>query len=176
MLTGTANQITITDGGANTTVTLSLPQDIDIAASVQFGSLTVDLTSTLTGDVSTGGGWVGGGISLTAATGAAQFSGSVLGSTLSDGTANLTGGDLFVDSIFLGENVILPDGGHIGSFAGDVKIVFDDANNWLEITGNVGIGNSAPTVSLEVGDATGGEIIRVSSGGNGDAILSANSF
>ncbi len=42
--------------------------------------------------------------------------------------------------------------------------------------GNVGIGNNAPEVSLEVGDATGEEIIRVSSGGNSDAILSANSF
>ncbi len=40
----------------------------------------------------------------------------------------------------------------------------------------VGIGNTAPAVSLEVGDATGEEIIRVSSGVNSNAILSANSF
>ncbi|HEC65812.1 MAG TPA: hypothetical protein ENI23_10980, partial [bacterium] len=40
----------------------------------------------------------------------------------------------------------------------------------------VGIGNNAPAVSLEVGDATGEEIIRVSSGANSNAILSANSF
>ena len=46
----------------------------------------------------------------------------------------------------------------------------------ITTTSNVGIGNSAPAVSLEVGDATGEEIIRASSGVNGDAILSANAF
>ncbi len=42
--------------------------------------------------------------------------------------------------------------------------------------GNVGIGTTSPGVSLEVGDASGEEIIRALSGVNGDAILSANSF
>jgi len=44
------------------------------------------------------------------------------------------------------------------------------------VNNRVGIGNNAPAVSLEVGDATKEEIIRASSGVNGNAILSANSF
>ncbi|KKK80555.1 hypothetical protein LCGC14_2822320, partial [marine sediment metagenome] len=53
----------------------------------------------------------------------------------------------------------------------DSPTFFVDSNN-----DRVGIGNIVPAVSLEVGDATGEEIIRASSGGNGNAILSANSF
>lgn len=41
VLTGTANQITITDGGAGTTVTLATPQDIHTAASPQFTALNI---------------------------------------------------------------------------------------------------------------------------------------
>ncbi len=69
-----------------------------------------------------------------------------------------------------------------GTGTADRDLTFKDASGPLDvltfqaITGNVGIGNSAPAVSLEVGDATGEEIIRVSSGGNSNAILSANSF
>ena len=40
-LTGTANQITITDGGAGSTVTLSLPQDYHTSATPTLGGLTV---------------------------------------------------------------------------------------------------------------------------------------
>lgn len=36
-LTGTANQVIITDNGANSTVVLSMPQNLDTAAEVQFG-------------------------------------------------------------------------------------------------------------------------------------------
>jgi len=46
----------------------------------------------------------------------------------------------------------------------------------LLVLGKLGIGNTAPGVSLEVGDSTGEEIIRVSTGGGSDAILSANAF
>ena len=38
-LTGTANQITVTDGGANSTVTLALPQNYDTAATPQLARL-----------------------------------------------------------------------------------------------------------------------------------------
>ena len=38
-LTGTANQITVTDGGANSTVTLSTPQDIHTSANPTFAGL-----------------------------------------------------------------------------------------------------------------------------------------
>lgn len=44
VLTGTANQITITDNGAGSTVVLSTPQDLDTAAAVQFGTITVGNT------------------------------------------------------------------------------------------------------------------------------------
>ena len=53
----------------------------------------------------------------------------------------------------------------------DSGTLFVDSNN-----DRIGIGNTAPAVRLEVGDATGEEIIRVSSGVNSNAILSANSF
>lgn len=42
VLTGTADQIVVTDGGAGTTVTLSLPQDLDTAADLVLGSLEVN--------------------------------------------------------------------------------------------------------------------------------------
>jgi hypothetical protein len=42
VLTGTANQITITDGGAGSTVTLALPQDYDTGATPTLGGLTVN--------------------------------------------------------------------------------------------------------------------------------------
>lgn len=46
VLTGTSNQITVTDGGAGTTATLSTPQNIHAAATPTFGGLTVsNLTS-----------------------------------------------------------------------------------------------------------------------------------
>jgi len=41
VLTGTSNQITITDAGAGSTVTLSTPQDIATGSSVQFGRIGV---------------------------------------------------------------------------------------------------------------------------------------
>lgn len=41
VLTGTANQVVVTDGGAGTTVTLSTPQNIHTAASPTFAGLTV---------------------------------------------------------------------------------------------------------------------------------------
>ena len=53
VLTGTANQITVTDDGADTTVTLSLPQNINTTAAVAFDSMGI------------GGAYVGGtGITL----------------------------------------------------------------------------------------------------------------
>src|SRR3990167_7312063 len=50
-LTGTANQITITDNGANSTVVLSAPQDIHTGSSPTFAGLTLtgDITATIAG-------------------------------------------------------------------------------------------------------------------------------
>lgn len=49
ILTGTANQITITDNGANGTVVLSTPQDIATASSPQFAGLTLTGSAALNG-------------------------------------------------------------------------------------------------------------------------------
>ena|SRR3990167_6813770 len=46
-LTGTANQIILTDNGAGSTIVLSTPQSIDTGATIQFSKLT--LTSWFTG-------------------------------------------------------------------------------------------------------------------------------
>lgn len=45
VLTGTTNQLTITDNGAGSTVVLSLPQNIDTGATPTFGGLTLSGTS-----------------------------------------------------------------------------------------------------------------------------------
>ena len=52
-------------------------------------------------------------------------------------------------NIILSGDVILVDGAKIRADGGDPQIEFDDTNNWLEITGDVGIGTS-PTVELDV--------------------------
>lgn len=52
VLTGTANQITITDGGAGSTVTLALPQNIHTAATPQFASVVFADNTGLTDDSS----------------------------------------------------------------------------------------------------------------------------
>lgn len=41
VLTGTANQVTLTDNGAGSTLVLSLPQDIGVASSVTHGNMTL---------------------------------------------------------------------------------------------------------------------------------------
>src|SRR3990167_4364413 len=46
-LTGTKNQITVTDNGANSTVVLSTPQDLDTDADFQIGSLAVNTTNSV---------------------------------------------------------------------------------------------------------------------------------
>ena len=48
VLTGTANQITITDNGAGSTVVLSLPQSIATSSTPTFASLTLTAASSLT--------------------------------------------------------------------------------------------------------------------------------
>lgn len=49
VLTGTANQITLTDNGAGSTVVLSLPQSIATTSDVSFGSLALSTTLDVTG-------------------------------------------------------------------------------------------------------------------------------
>ena len=56
VLTGTANQITVTDGGAGGNVTLSTPQDIATSSSPTFAGLTVNGVETITvNDATTNG-------------------------------------------------------------------------------------------------------------------------
>lgn len=50
-LTGTANQVIVTNGGGS--ITLSLPQDVDTGADVEFNGITVTAATVLTGATST---------------------------------------------------------------------------------------------------------------------------
>ncbi len=60
VLTGTVNQIIITDGGANTTVTLSTPQDIDTGATPTFASISFNAdTNQIILDADEGSGFTG---------------------------------------------------------------------------------------------------------------------
>ena len=58
VLTGTPNQIIITDGGANGNITLATPQNISATATVEFGSATIHTlasgTASITGGTITG--------------------------------------------------------------------------------------------------------------------------
>jgi hypothetical protein len=74
VLTGTANQVVITDNGANSTVVLSLPQSIATSSSPTFGGLTT------TGSVQINAKGLGINTAVDVATGFA-FGISVLGST-----------------------------------------------------------------------------------------------
>ncbi len=71
------------------------------------------------------------------------------------------GGDLTMTG-----DVVIPDGGTIGQAAGPL-MTFDDTNNYLEITGcNVGIGTSAATNLLTLGDTT--SVISTDTSGGSD--------
>lgn len=78
---------------------------------------------------------------LAAASGAVDFNSQALTSvgTIGCGTITTTG------------NLVLPANGVIGVTDGNPQIVFDNANNWLEITADrVGIGTAIPNTPLEV--------------------------
>lgn len=49
VLTGTANQVILADGGANSTITLSLPQDIATTSTVHFAELDLGTAASATG-------------------------------------------------------------------------------------------------------------------------------
>jgi hypothetical protein len=53
-------------------------------------------------------------------------------------------------AITFSQSLILPADGAIGVTDGNPQIVFDNGNNWLEITGRVGIGVADPDTQLEV--------------------------
>jgi len=84
---------------------------------------------------------------LAAASGAVDFNSQNLTSvgTIGCGTITTTG------------NVVLPANGVIGVTDGNPQIVFDNANNWLEITGDVGIG--ATTVAAKLHLALSGTVL-----------------
>lgn len=63
----------------------------------------------------------------------------------------LTGvGAIGAASLTLTGNIVLPANGVIGVTDGNPQIVFDNANNWLEITGSVGFGVADPDEAIEV--------------------------
>jgi len=91
ILTGTANQVTVTDGGAGTTVTLSTPQNLHTGATVQFTTLSVGAAADATASVKISGQY---------------FSPLVvIGNRTTDSTVNWSSGN--EHSIELGANITL---------------------------------------------------------------------
>ena len=88
-----------------------------------------------------------------------------------DATIDINGQDLSsVGTIGCGTitttgNLVLPANGVIGVTDGNPQILFDNANNWLEITGAVGIGTPVPT-STALG------VYRAPSAAAGDVAIS----
>lgn len=57
-------------------------------------------------------------------------------------------------TITVSGNLVLPADGIVGVTDGNPQIVFDNTNNWLEVTGSVGIGTSTPVTPLEIPGST----------------------
>ena len=78
------------------------------------------------------------------------------GITIADTTNNMSGvGTIGCGTITTTGNLVLPTNGVVGVTDSNPQIVFDNANNWLEITGRVGIGIAAGIVTpLEIPGST----------------------
>ena len=66
----------------------------------------------------------------------------------------------------LSGSIVLPADGVIGVADGNPQIVFDNANNWLEITGSVGIGTATAEATLHVSRSISGTEAIIESVGN----------
>jgi len=72
------------------------------------------------------------------------------------------------DRFSISKGLILPADGVIGVTDGNPQIVFDNANNWLEITGAVGIGTDTPTAKLHIDQSVADAAIPVLTLDQGD--------
>ncbi|HYE72635.1 MAG TPA: hypothetical protein VEF04_04855 [Blastocatellia bacterium] len=136
VLTGTANQITITDAGAGGNVTLSLPQSIATSSAVRFGTLQVNSGDLVTPFL--------GLAKFKVADGTKEFTvmddaaGAFIG--LTDGTTTVYSGAA-VGQGFWGTYTNSPFS--LRTFGSD--------RIWINGTGgNVGIGNTNPQATLDV--------------------------
>ncbi|MDI6808163.1 MAG: hypothetical protein QME66_04160 [Candidatus Eisenbacteria bacterium] len=147
-LTGTANQVTVTDNGANSTVVLSTPQDIHTAATPQFGrlglgaaadaSIPLEITSTTAGSVIDDISLVNVGGSTNGSGTAIVFNSFDSGATPTARVSNVRGTD---------NNYSLRFGNFSGAGITEQMRVIG--------TGLVGIMTTAPDRALEINHATG---------------------
>lgn len=93
------------------------------------------------------------GLHITDSTGLATFTGNVIipdAGTI--GSASITDA-LQIESdgdIVLTHNIRMADGMAIGNADGNPQIIFDDTGSYLELTGSVGINESAPITDVEI--------------------------
>ena len=172
VLTGTANQITVTDNGAGNTAVLSLPQSINTTNTVQFGSIGVgsaigaNLAFGILGNLSPSGtasmsSFAG---QLTAAINASVHTNSFAGQLVSAGS----GTHAFIANVYLEDVNVIDTGANLTNsvnlyieaplkgLVADEKAyaMWSDAGE-NRFDGNVGIGTTSAGTLLSVGDTTG---------------------
>lgn len=64
-------------------------------------------------------------------------------------------------------NLVMADGAAIKVADGNPQIIFDNANNWLEITGDVGIGTATPGAKLDI-ENSNGKLLELTAIGTGN--------
>lgn len=152
-LTGTTNQISVTNG--NGSITLSTPQDISTTSNTQFGTLKINTATQFTGAVSTLVNGVAGTPSIDLALlSPRSFSAANDGTNLVWGASNGTAGTHDYAAIFGGSNFSSSDGG-----AGLIR---------FKVGGNASTDNPAG-IFLQA------QSINASSGATGVAILTGAS-
>lgn len=146
ILTGTANQITITDNGAGSTVVLSLPQSIATSSTPTFASMTLTGASSLTlGTASTNAG----AIILKNATNANT-------ATIVSGVTSASYSVTWPTAQSVGTQVLTNDGTGVLSWAtngtGTVTSVSVVTANG--VSGSVATATTTPAITLTLGDIT----------------------
>lgn len=161
-LQGTANQITITDNGANSTVVLSTPQNLHTAATPTFGGLTLGGALAVTGATTvTGTTTVNGATNLNEA--GADADTRIEGDT----ATNLFLCDASIDAVQIGTTVagVIADfrsSGIVFNENGadrDIRMEGDTVTDLLFLdasTDRVGVGESTPESRLHVNQTASG--------------------
>lgn len=180
VLTGTASQVIITDGGAGSTVTLSLPQSIATSSTPTFGGLTLSSPLTVPNGGTGAATFTDGGVIIGNGAGALQVT--------TAGTAGqvLTSNGAGVDPTFQTPTSGAPVGAQYVTLATDATLtserVLTGTANQVTITDN-GAGSTvvlslpqsiAVTSTPTFGGLTLTIPLPVASGGTGAATLGAN--